>query len=677
MNDRRTGRVLAGGVAFLWIVIVVATYYAIHKPFGAANALALGQAFAAWGGAALVMALGTGIGLLFLSKVDFFACERLIWAAALGLGVVSVVTLSLGALGLLRPWLLWALTLIGLCAFFRPLRDAVSALAGETVWHVCGRFETFLALYCVTMLAVALVWALTPPTAWDSLVYHLTAPKLYLEAGRVLHPIDLPYLGFPQLTEMLFAWGIALTGERTAAAIHWFCGVFVAMALVGAGGRWLSRTAGWVTAGVFLSARTMVLLAGWAYVDLVLLLYATLAFFTLVRWTQDGAKVWLVLTGVLGGLALSTKYTALALLPALVVALLILGVRGRQYAVSDLWLAVRSAFLLCAVALLVWLPWLTKNLVLTGNPTYPFFFGGIHWDAWRSWWYDRPGTGLAFTVPWRLLTAPWDTTIWGVEGGAGYSATIGPLYLVLLPLLLLVWRRFSPARRRWLGAAAGFCGVVYGFWLWGVARTALLVQTRLLFPVFGLLALMAGAAVEGLKDLARRPIRLDWLTRAVVVGVLTLTLIGTLLAAARDQPLQVLLGFESEEDFLARRLGWYAAAIEQINQELPEESVVLFLWEPRSYHCAKDCLPDALLDRWLHTIYLHGRNSDSVASAWREEGITHVLLHRAGLDLILEAQFDPVLPEDLDLLDRLQDEHLSLMESFGSAYELYRLKDGL
>jgi hypothetical protein len=88
-----------------------------------------------------------------------------------------------------------------------------------------------------------------------------------------------------------------------------------------------------------------------------------------------------------------------------------------------------------------------------------------------------------------------------------------------------------------------------------------------------------------------------------------------------------------------------------------------------------DCLPDALLDRWLHAIHLHGPDSDSIADAWRVEGVTHVLLHRTGLDLVVQEQFDPLTPEDLGVLDRLKDDHLILLESFGSAYELYRLKE--
>jgi hypothetical protein len=661
---------IATVLALTWVFVVAAMYYVAHKPVSASNLLALGQTLAGLGGAGLVVALGGGIGLLILRRLDLSPLQRLVWAAAVGLGVVSLAGLGLGAVGLLRPWLLWSLTTLGLAATGRPLWRALRAAWADPAWRPQGRFAVFLAAYCGVMLLLAIIWALTPPIAWDGLVYHLTGPKLYLAAGRVSHPLDLPYLGFPQLIEMLFAWGMGLAGERAAATIHWFYGALGTLALVTAGRRWLGGKAGWLAAAVLLSAPSIVLVAGWPYVDLALLLYATLAFLALVRFREDGFRPrgWLILSGVFAGLALSTKYTALAVLLALGLSLLIARARDLRSAVSDL-------IVLGIVAMLVWSPWLLKNLLLTGNPTYPFFFGGEYWDGWRSWWYDRPGTGLAHTAPWKLLAAPWDATIWGMEGAAGYSATIGPLFLALIPLLLLAWQRLPGAQRRWLGMAFVFCSVLYGFWLWGVARTALLIQTRLLFPAFGLLALMAGAALEGLRALPRRPLDLGWLARAVVVGVLALTGVGALISTVQGQPLGVLSGFESREEFLTRRLGWYHLAVEHLNQELSADTVVLFLWETRSYRCQTTCWPDALLDRWLHTTYLYGYDADAIAAAWWAEGVTHVLLHRTGLDFVVADQFDPVTLEDLQALEELTARHLTLVEDFGSAYELYRLEE--
>jgi hypothetical protein len=662
-------------ILMAWVTVVLVAYYVIHKPFVPANVLAVGEALAGLVGAGLVVAAGTGIGLVLLRRLDLAPAERIVWAAAIGLGMVSSVGLALGAAGLLRPWLLWLLTAVGLAATGRRLWRVLQASWVDPSWRPRDRFERLLAACCGLALAVALAWALAPPVAWDALVYHLTGPKLYLAAGRIDHSLDVPYLGFPQLVEMLFAWGMGLGGERAAAAIHWFCGVLAALSLVTAGRRSPGGAAGWLAAAVLLSAPSIVLLAGWPYVDLALLLYATLAFLSLARFCEAGSRSrrWLVLSGVFIGLALSTKYTALALLPASGLSLLAARILNSESRTHIPQFSVRDLLLPCGVALVTWSPWLLKNFLLTGNPTYPFFFGGIYWDDWRAWWYDRPGTGLAASAAWKLLTAPWDATVWGVEGAAGYSATIGPLYLALLPLLFLVWRRLPPARRRWLGAALVFCGVLYGFWLWGVARTALLIQARLLFPAFGLLALMVGAAVEGLQALPHRPINAGWIVQAVVLLVLLLGLVETGLGWVDEGTQRVLLGFERREEYLTRRLGWYYPAMQAVNA-LPRESTVMFLWEPRTYHCTADCLPDALLDRWLHATHVYGHDAQAIADAWRAEGVTHVLLYRVGYEIIVEAGFDPVTGVDVTALERLIRGELDLVQGMGDVYELYALR---
>ena len=657
----------------VWVGVVIVAYYVVHKPFASASVLAVGEAAAGLIGAGLVVALGAGIGLLILQWLDLAPAERLVWATALGLGLVSLAGLALATVGLLRSWLLWLLTATGVVATGKLLRQALRAAWADPSWWPRWRFEKLLAGYCGLTLVAALAWALAPPTAWDGLVYHLTGPRLYLAAGRIGHPLDLPYLGFPQLVEMLFAWGMGLAGERAAAMVHWFYGLMATLSLVTAGRRWLGDVGGWLAAAVLLSAPSIAMLAGWPYVDLALLLYATLAFLSLAHFCAGGpqSRRWLFLSGVFTGLALSTKYTALALLPALGSALLAARLLNLGPRIRNLRPAICSLLLLCGVALAVWSPWLLKNLLLTGNPTYPFFFDGVYWDDWRAWWYDRPGTGLAHTAPWRLLAAPWDVAVWGVGGAAGYSATIGPLFLALFPLLFLVWRRPPANRRRWLAVGLVCCGVLYGFWLWGVARSALLLQTRLLFPAFGLLALVVSAAVAGLRVLPRRPIDVGWIVRATILLVLLLNLIETGLGWVREGPQRVLLGFERQEEYLARQLGWYYPAIQAVNA-LPGDPTVLFLWEPRTYYCTVvECLPDALLDRWLHTTHLYGHDAKAITDAWRTEGVTHVLLYRTGYQAIVDAGFDPVTASDRATLARLLTEDMVRMEDFGGSYELY------
>jgi hypothetical protein len=369
--------------------------------------------------------------------------------------------------------------------------------------------------------------------------------------------------------------------------------------------------------------------------------------------------------GAFCGFGVGVKYTAIAVPLALGLSVAWTSRRDGPRSVAGRILQ------LAAVFAALTLPWLLENWLTTGNPLYPFFFQGVYWDAWRAWWYDRPGTGLATTAPWRLALAPLEATILGSEGSEPYDATIGPLLLIAAPLLAVAWRSLKPEERAVTGHLLFFFGVNYILWLVGMARSALLVQTRLLLPIFGIAAVLAAAGLDRLAALRRPHLDVGWLVRAVMSLTLALLLFSTLTAFVRANPLPVALGLEARDDYLARRLGIYHLALQGVN-ELPPGSRVVFLWEPRSYACQVDCWPDALLDRFLHLTYLYP-DADSIARAWAADGVTHVLLYQSGMKAIVEAKFDPITPHDLAIMADLRSRHLSPVGEWGDAYVLYRL----
>ena len=71
-------------------------------------------------------------------------------------------------------------------------------------------------------------------------------------------------------------------------------------------------------------------------------------------------------------------------------------------------------------------------------------------------------------------------------------------------------------------------------------------------------------------------------------------------------PLPYLAGLETREQYLTRRLGTHYGTMQQLNDVLPAEAVVVFLWEPRSYYCQLDCRPDSILDAFSHLVYQYG-----------------------------------------------------------------------
>lgn len=640
------------GAALIWFLGLVMAYFAVNKPFEPTALAALAQlarTFVAW---AAVMALANLLGHGVTRKLTGFSpVERLALHIGIGFGLLSLLTLAIGAVQAYSPGFFWALVLaplpISVPVGYRDLRTCLQAVQRPgAAW-----------LFAAAAGAAALLLALAPPTAWDSLVYHLTGPKLYLEHGGLAHPIDLPYLGFPKVGTMLYVLGSALSGPQLAQLLHLSFAALTLMLLPRLV-RPIAPGRGGLAVAILVAVPSLWLLAGWAYVEWITAFWI-LASFVLIQQAADGDLA-LGLAGLCAGLALGTKYTAVW--PA--AGLLLVAAFHRP--------GTRRLALFAAAAAAALLPSLVSNWALTGNPIYPFLFDGLHWDGFRAEWFSRFGTGLGAT---QVMLAPLEATVFGVEGGyfvghPSFGASIGPLLLGLAPLALL---RLAVPRQQRSGSMRDLMLMIAAGWLgWSLQllTSQLLVQTRLLFPVFPFLAAVAAIGYDSLGSLSRR---VQFVLGGLAAFVLALTLVGYLVQSLAAQAPQVVLGSLSEQDYLSGRLGAHQQAMQQVNQ-LPAGSRVRFLWEPRSYFCsaAIRCLPDSLLDRWWHDRQTTS-DADRILAAWRQEGVTHVLYYRAGAQAVRAAGFDPLSDADWSALDRLLSGLLLPVAQVSDAYTLYSI----
>ena len=654
----------------VWAALATIGYFVVHKPVLPDRALALTRAAAllrlllvvGWWGV-IVMAAG-GLGRLLTGDRGQSPVQRIVFSLGVGFGVLSGLTLVAGLLGLLSFRAAWVVALILLAgvAWLGPLkkmaRDLRDALPRR--WPE-GRLARIACAFVALMLAMAFVWALAPPAAWDSLTYHLNGPQLYVEQGRIAQTVDLPYLGFPQLAEMLYTLALIANLAAAAQLIHWTFAALIVALLVDVTARHWDRPAGWLAAAIFLSAPTVFWLAGWAYVDLPLTFYSFAAFVVLTQ--DDTSLARLILAGAMCGLAMATKYTA----ASVALALAVLAFRAK--ASRDFRAGLTSAIRFGLAAGLTALPWYLKTWITTGNPVYPFFLPGVFWDSWRGWWYGRWDTGLAFTAPWKLLTAPFEMAVLGIEGAEGFGATMGPLLLMLAPLIAVFWRRLDESQRKLMRSALVMCGIVYAVWLVQAGGSGQLIQTRLLLPIFPLLAMMATAGFEGLRELEWPQLSTRRVVGSLVVLTLALTAGGLAWDLAASDRLQFLAGSKSRDDYLLAHLGTHYAAMQAVN-ELPPGSRVLFLWEPRSFYCQVECWPDSLLDRWWH-LQRTTASPEGIAAQWRAGGFTHVLLFRKGYQVVVEQGFDPISPQDQQALEALLVSQFQLARDVHGTYELY------
>jgi 4-amino-4-deoxy-L-arabinose transferase-like glycosyltransferase len=673
-----------GAVVFivLWTFFVLGSFFAVQKPFSAANAQAalrslLDLAAAGW---IALLALTIGTRLLRAGlKTELSPLESAILGTGLVFGALGLLGLALGLAGLLQPIVIYGLT-IALSAAAAP--QAIRLFRRWKGWRPANRPPRLIAIYLIVLALLALAVALLAPTDWDGLFYHLTGPKLYLEAGRITGGIDIPHLSFPALMEMLYAWAMLLRGDVAAKLLHALFGLLLAGLVALTARRFLGRRAAWPAVVVLTSMPMVGTLAGWAYNDLALAFYQLAALYAYLKSAnqQIDKRRWLALSGVFAGLAMGLKYTAFVAPLVLAGFVLWRSLRNPQHTTRNTQYAPRHtlsaivAFSLPAV--LVALPWYAKNWTLTGNPLYPFLyelFDGRFWDAFRADWYSAAGTGVGLQ-PGTLLALPWLLTL-GVRDMNYWDGRTGPLFLLALPLLLFYglfrFRRRDANRPAALDPLLIFALAQFAFWTVGVIWSRSLWQSRLLLPCFAALAPATGWLWTELPRFDRPRFSVSGFARLAVGLTLLLTLIDATLLTLQIDPLPYLIGAETREAYLTRRLGAHYAAMGRINTELPADATVVFLWEPRSYYCQRDCRPDSILDAFPHLVHQY-RSAGEIARAWQREGVTHVLVHRAGLQFVLNETPDKI---DVDLLAELESRHLEKLFDVGGAYDLYALRE--
>ena len=231
----------------------------------------------------------------------------------------------------------------------------------------------------VAAAAAVLAWRLVvayafPPTAWDSLAYHLTAVAGWLQAERIgangLHVLADSY---PLNGELLAAWVALLRGDDTwVDAVQLPFAVVGALAVAGfarlAGARPPAMTA---AGALFVLAPIVQLQATSSYVDLFVAAMFLAALYLAARGARTGSPAYVALAGVAAGVALGGKPTG-ALLAAgtglgLLAGLLLARRAGRLPAARA-----GSAVAVFAVAVAGFGGyWYARNFVEHGNPIHP------------------------------------------------------------------------------------------------------------------------------------------------------------------------------------------------------------------------------------------------------------------------------------------------------------------
>ncbi len=570
----------------------------------------------------LTTLLATGSGRVLIGKLglsDMSESQKTLAGATVGLGLLSFGGFFLGVLGLFQPWAasayLATLWVIG----YVELKPALQSLAPD---QNLLRERPISAIAVALPLLAALWMCLVPPHQYDSLVYHLALPQAYLRAGRLFAPAGIVYAHFPQNGEMLFSLALLL-GSDILAQMYMWLSTALSIWWVFALGRREAPMSAIAIAAIFIATHSAVLLlSSTTYVEPLVMLWITAAALAFERWRQlspEGGKPhgWLILSAVFVGLALGTKYYAGIGAGALGLRLLSMLLRDRRKE------RVRDLALFTLIISALFAPWLIKNWVCVRNPVFPFLYR----------WFANTGTGWNADLAAGYFSV---LTEYGHVGGFFHSLISLPILLLRNPLRfgggmdvlgdlgwdIVLWLlplgAWAAAKNKVLRGLLLFC------FLWGAAWFASGVVLRFLTVLVPLLALLGACGLVSLWSWLN-----DW-TRIVIGGALAIMTLAHLFlfvfVHATFGSGATALGLETREEFLTRRLDYYACA-EWLRVNAAENDKILVVGEQRGYYLTADHLPSTV---HMPNLFIRRANesasTETFLASLRADGFTRVLI---------------------------------------------------
>lgn len=357
--------------------------------------------------------------------------ERLVFAFALGLGVVGWLVFFLGVAGLLQPG--WLAAVLGAGAV-----GAIS-LHGTRIDPAGMRRPGLVGGLILGAFAVAMVFdlaeGLSPPADADTLAYHFADAKDWLAAGHLVFVPRAVDGAVPLLIQAGYVPALGLGGEKALTLWAMLSGwAAVAMTYV-VGRRFLPPAWAAAVALVFMTLPAEVYAGGSGQVEPRLALMATLALVATADARASGKRGFAVIAGLAVGFYIGAKY--LGLLFAVPCGLVLLLQRR--------WFSHGLVFGLAVLA--AGFQWYWWNWINAGDPVFPMLFdllGSPYWSPEQAATFRQAYLDVESPLPrtvWWFLYYPIYATIGGNETIEATRTGLGPYLLLLPPFVAMgIWR---------------------------------------------------------------------------------------------------------------------------------------------------------------------------------------------------------------------------------------------
>ncbi len=568
-----------------------------------------------------------------------------------------------------------------------------------------------LVVLILILVANILLLGSTPPVDRDALTHHLAVPKLYLQNGGIYEIPHIEFSYYPMNLDLLYMVPLYFGNDIVPKYIHFLFALMTALLVFTYLKNRISFAYGTFGALLFLSIPVIVKLSITVYVDLGLIFFSTAALLYFLKWMEKGFKFrHLIYSAVFCGLALGTKYNGLVVFLTLASFVPFYYMRRQKeaYSISDPSLSSAVAPISCQIkdslqaiklttvfvfiALLVFSPWMVRNLVWTGNPVYPLFKSLFSKESTVSPANSQLGLAEAlrqaadaenkshnpfairreeFQEPlWRVLLIPIRIFFEGRDDDPKlFDGRLNPL-LFLLPMAVFIRRRPNPATHMFERDA----GVLLSFSALFLVIVFFTTDMRIRYagPIIPPLVILSAYGLHRMQRFAQQAKRGVFKTTACTLGLSVLMFLLLLNVSylfdrfALMRPQDYLLGRVSRDFYIQQCRPEYAV-MQYANRNLSSDTRILGLYlGNRLYYSDRELF---FGDRLILKIVRDARSPQEVFVQIKEQGFTHIIVDIRNFQLFYGPNLTRAQQERLGLFFR---DTLKLLKSH-DGFQLFEI----
>jgi 4-amino-4-deoxy-L-arabinose transferase-like glycosyltransferase len=574
--------------------------------------------------------------------------------------------------------------------------------------HVESYEKIAFILLIAALVGAIILLSWVPPVSRDALTHHLAVPQLYLKHGGICEIPSIVFSYYPMNLDLLYIIPLYFGNDIAPKFIHFVFALLTAWLIYSYLAKRLGKIWAYLGALFFLSLPIIVKLSITVYVDLGLVFFSTGSIMSLLKWIESRFQFkFLLLSAVCCGLALGTKYNGLIVLFILTVFIPFVFISNyrttfhgnkpeKKASFANVQLkALGFGAIFCAVALLVFSPWMIRNYVWKSNPVYPLYKSLF--KTTKPVIGDTTDRGIAHADrDGMALTSKKSTTQWSsfalrkvVYNESGWEIALIPVriffqgqdnnpkyfdgklspFLFLLPFFAFCRSSTNSQLLRTEKRIFIFFAIL--FLLYAFSQTDM--RIRYIVPIIPPLVILAIFGLYRISDMAANhmPSKRGWLlagsTLLLMISMLALNASYIVNQFHHVRPLSYILGRTDRDAYITRYRPEYTV-IQYANRNLSDKAKILalFLGNRRYYSDREMIFGNNLFRKSVKT----AESSDMITAEMQRNGFTHLLIRYDLFNRWSAVQFDDA---EKGVLKTFFENHLTQLFS-QSGYGLFRIK---